>query len=82
MFPKLNNLTQNERDEFDDLVIIVQNITGITWIANNGIVMMSDECKMMTTRMRHLLIKNMELEELKPVTSFTTVCTGKDCPLC
>lgn len=63
IFPNLKNLNSVDRQEFKELVAIVQNISGIQHIASNGIIATSKECKPFCERMRYLLIKEDVMRE-------------------
>lgn len=56
--PSIHQLSNEERYEYVQLVEILQNMTGIQFIAHNATVMFDKDCKVFTTRIRDLLIKD------------------------
>lgn len=59
------HLSLSERLEFMDLVEIVQNATGIEHIANRVEVMFDKDVQPFTTRIRHLLMKDHEIQDME-----------------
>ena len=62
MYKKLY-LSKDEQNEFDDLMLIVENVSGMKHIAGNGWMVMSGDLQTFCDRMRYLIIKNYQIGE-------------------